>query len=520
MGQNVCKAQAFKKEKEFYYKDISNELDDNSAKEKVKLTISIIKPGSFVQYKVKFLMYHDKGRTNEVEIGTTEELSSTSGATITFQKFFVMEYYFEKEQPIAFTIYINNKPTKINCALGNIMGTRGQKYQTNFENSTLEISGKSLESNGDFRGVFEVDIENLPPNGFYGYVLKNLGTQTNPSNSPIYKSEVLTGTSVVFERVEIPLMYISAAGKNYSESMINVEIIDFKHGKKLGDLTTNIAAFIGSTKTITLTQGKASVKCKIQKTHTFLDFLRGGMQMSLIIGIDFTASNKPPNDPESLHNITTQKLNAYEIAIKSCGEIVAFYDYDQMFPVYGYGAIVPGESTVNHCFHVNGLPDPNVNTIDGVLQVYRNMLPHVKLFGPTYFAPIINTLNKEARESVNQGNVYQYYVLMILTDGQINDMDATVDALVEASYLPISVIIVGIGFADFSNMDVLDADDNPLFDSNQRKAARDLVQFVPFYKFQNNGELLAQQVLEEVPKQVCEYYEQNKIVPGDPIINI
>ena len=284
MGQNVCKAQAFKKEKEFYYKDISNELDDNSAKEKVKLTISILKPGSFVQYKVKFLMYHDKGRTNEVEIGTTEELSSTSGATITFQKFFVMEYYFEKEQPIAFTIYINNKPTKINCALGNIMGARGQKYQTNFENSTLEISGKSLESNGDFRGVFEVDIENLPQNGFYGYVLKNLGTQTNPSNSPIYKSEVLTGTSVVFERVEIPLMYISAAGKNYSESMINVEIIDFKHGKKLGDLTTNIAAFIGSTKTITLTQGK----CRLLSALTSLRLIN----LQMILKVCITSQHK------------------------------------------------------------------------------------------------------------------------------------------------------------------------------------------------------------------------------------
>ena len=59
-------------------------------------------------------------------------------------------------------------------------------------------------------------------------------------------------------------------------------------------------------------------------------------------------------------------------------------------------------------------------------------------------------------------------------------MDQTIDSLVEASYLPISVIIIGIGNADFSNMDVLDADDEPLVDSNNRKADRDLVQFVPY----------------------------------------
>lgn len=34
--------------------------------------------------------------------------------------------------------------------------------------------------------------------------------------------------------------------------------------------------------------------------------------------------------------------------------------------------------------------------------------------------------------------------------------------IVKASILPLSIIIVGVGNADFSNMDVLDADDVPL----------------------------------------------------------
>ena len=48
-----------------------------------------------------------------------------------------------------------------------------------------------------------------------------------------------------------------------------------------------------------------------------------------------------------------------------------------------------------------------------------------------------------------------YYILMILSDGQINDMTQTSDALVEASHLPLSVIIIGIGSADFTNMTIL-----------------------------------------------------------------
>ena len=82
------------------------------------------------------------------------------------------------------------------------------------------------------------------------------------------------------------------------------------------------------------------------------------------------------------------------------------------------------------------------------------------------------------------------------------------------------MLILGIGNADFSNMDVLDADEDPLYDNNGRKADRDLVQFVPFKEFKNDGQKLAEQVLEEVPRQIVEYYQHKKIAPGDPIINI
>jgi hypothetical protein len=51
-----------------------------------------------------------------------------------------------------------------------------------------------------------------------------------------------------------------------------------------------------------------------------------------------------------------------------------------------------------------------------------------------------------------------YHILLILTDGQINDMPATRDLIVECSDYPLSIIIVGIGNADFSNMVQLDGD--------------------------------------------------------------
>ena len=108
-----------------------------------------------------------------------------------------------------------------------------------------------------------------------------------------------------------------------------------------------------------------------------------------------------------------------------------------------------------------------------------------------------------------------YTILMILTDGMIDDMEETIDALVEASFLPISVIIIGIGNGDFTKMNVLDADEYPLYDRSGRKADRDLVQFVPYNNFKNNPQKLAEQVLEEIPRQVVEYYQHKGIQPND-----
>ena len=72
----------------------------------------------------------------------------------------------------------------------------------------------------------------------------------------------------------------------------------------------------------------------------------------MIAAIDFTGSNGAPNDPSSLHYIdpTGQRRNEYQQAITSVGNVIAEYDSDKMFPVYGFGAVVG--RTVSHCFTV------------------------------------------------------------------------------------------------------------------------------------------------------------------------
>ena len=71
--------------------------------------------------------------------------------------------------------------------------------------------------------------------------------------------------------------------------------------------------------------------------------------------------------------------------------------------------------------------------------------------------------------------MYAYEILLILTDGEIHDMSAVKEMIVQAANsLPLSIIIIGIGNADFTNMQILDGD-NGLVSDTGVCAVRDIV---------------------------------------------
>lgn len=98
-------------------------------------------------------------------------------------------------------------------------------------------------------------------------------------------------------------------------------------------------------------------------------------------------------------------------------------------------------------------------------------------------------------------------------------MKLTKRAIINASSLPISIIIVGVGDAVFDAMDELDSDDVRLTVKGHY-AERDIVQFVPLNKFlSKNGESiksqadLAKEVLAEIPEQITSYMKSRGLKP-------
>ena len=259
--------------------------------------------------------------------------------------------------------------------------------------------------------------------------------------------------------------------------------------------------------------------CQIELQPTFLDFISGGTELSFTVAIDFTASNGSPQDPRSLHyNDPTGAPNQYVTAIRAVGSIVQDYDTDRLFPALGFGARIPPDGRVSHEFFLNLQENPYCEGVDGILAAYYQSLNAVQLYGPTNFSPVINHVAKFARAF--QDDPSNYFVLLIITDGVITDLDATKNAIIAASSLPLSIIIVGVGAEDFSAMDELDSDDS-LLSNNGLTAERDIVQFVEMQRFVRgtgghvtwNREMLAKEVLAEIPDQLVGHMKKKGFQP-------
>ncbi|KAM3833391.1 copine-8 isoform 1-T1 [Vipera latastei] len=256
----------------------------------------------------------------------------------------------------------------------------------------------------------------------------------------------------------------------------------------------------------------------VETEVSFLDYIKGGTQINFTVAIDFTASNGNPAHPTSLHYMNPYQLNAYGMALKAVGEIIQDYDSDKMFPALGFGAKLPPDGRISHEFALNGNPqNPYCSGIDGVMEAYYMSLKSVQLYGPTNFAPVINHVARYAA-SIKDGS--QYFVLLIITDGVISDMAQTKESIVHAAKFPMSIIIVGVGPAEFDAMEELDGDEVRV-SSRGVYAERDIVQFVPFRDYVDrtgNHVLsmarLARDVLAEIPDQFLSYMRVRGIKPS------
>ncbi|CAE5959882.1 unnamed protein product [Arabidopsis arenosa] len=260
-----------------------------------------------------------------------------------------------------------------------------------------------------------------------------------------------------------------------------IECFDFKtsgNHELIGEICRGIevANFVYPTRSHggnKVLKGQLIVDCFVEKfQYSFLDYISSGFELNFMVAVDFTASNGVPRRPSSLHHIdpSGRVLNSYQQAIMESRRASLM--------ILNSG-----------CWS------------KGIMAAYASALRSVTLAGPTLFSHVVEKAAHLARLSLSR-NSPKYFVLLITTDGVLKDMEGTRDALVRASTLPLSVVIVGVGSRDFTQIQqLLDV-----------QATREIVQFVHM-KETNGGVSVVQPLLDELPGQFLSYVRSRKINP-------
>ncbi|XP_072845353.1 copine-9 isoform X2 [Pogona vitticeps] len=486
------------------------------------------------------------------EFGRTEVIDNTLNPD--FVRKFVLDYYFEEKQNLRFDVYnVDSKTCSLPknkdflgqayVALGEIIGSQRGRL----ERPLTGVPGKKCgtiilfaEELSNCRDIVTMQLcaNKLDKKDFFGksdpflvfYRSNEDGTFTICHKTEVVKNNL----NPVWQPFSIPVR--SLCNGDYDRT-VKIDVYDWDRDGShdfIGEFATSYRELSRAQSQFTVYEvSNPRKKCKkkkyvnsgtvtllsftVQSEYTFVDYIRGGTQLNFTVAIDFTASNGIPSQPTSLHYMSPYQLSSYAMALKAVGEIIQDYDSDKLFPAYGFGAKVPPDGKVSHQFPLNNnLENPNCEGIEGVLESYFQSLRTVQLYGPTNFAPVINQVARLAAE-VTDGS--QYYVLLIITDGVISDMLQTKEAIVSASSLPMSIIIVGVGPAEFGAMEELDGDEVRV-SSRGRYAERDIVQFVPFRDYVDHSgnhvlsmARLAKDVLAEIPEQLLSYMKARDIKP-------
>ncbi|XP_004409844.1 copine-5 isoform X2 [Mirounga leonina] len=545
---------------------------------KVEITVScrnLLDKDMFSKSDPLCVMY-TQGMENKQwrEFGRTEVIDNTLNPD--FVRKFIVDYFFEEKQNLRFDLYdVDSKSPDLSkhdflgqafCTLGEIVGSPGSRLEKPLTIGAFSLNsrtGKPMPavSNGGVPGkkcgtiilsaeelsncrdvaTMQFCANKLDKKDFFGKsdpFLVFYRSNEDGTFTICHKTEVMKNTlNPVWQTFSIP---VRALCNGDYDRTIKVEVYDWDRDGShdfIGEFTTsyrelargqsqfNIYEVVNPKKkmkkkkyvnsgTVTLLSFAVESEC------TFLDYIKGGTQINFTVAIDFTASNGNPSQSTSLHYMSPYQLNAYALALTAVGEIIQHYDSDKMFPALGFGAKLPPDGRVSHEFPLNGNQEnPSCCGIDGILEAYHHSLRTVQLYGPTNFAPVVTHVARTAA-AVQDGS--QYSVLLIITDGVISDMAQTKEAIVNAAKLPMSIIIIGVGQAEFDAMVELDGDDVRI-SSRGKLAERDIVQFVPFRDYVDrtgNHVLsmarLARDVLAEIPDQLVSYMKAQGIRPRPP----
>jgi E3 ubiquitin-protein ligase RGLG len=182
------------------------------------------------------------------------------------------------------------------------------------------------------------------------------------------------------------------------------------------------------------------------KDELFDDMVKYGIieNVKLIIGIDATGSNRLTGrktyEGRSLHD--TSFNNPYLSVMRLLPNLFNM-DLDHRVPLYLFGSREANKA--GGLLYVK-----NCDSANDLISSYKNVIGTQTLYRPTTFVHLIDRAIQTYLETKS------YQILIILTDGIVQNEKDNAQAITNASKYPISIIGIGVGDGPFNHMERFD----------------------------------------------------------------
>ena len=463
-------------------------VNNYEIREKILLLLTLKNPDSKCQYEIEVF---DEDNNLLAKSDKKNELNAE------------MYFSFNKTQIVTIIIkkFVDNqviKKTEMKVPLSKILkGSDEEIFEEkikNFDQEVINIGYDSPESQEDEKYI-KIHFETEDSNNKYMIYQSNISYAIQKDNKIFFKS-ALCHDSNIKQSDKIPLRLLKP---KFDIAFYNNDFEEQKFSVSADELESGVLRtidFPDISKRIKMFSTQA-------KQTSFVKLRKKGLNLEFSMAIDFTASNGPPKfDDNSLHKIKDGFVNNYEKAIRAFYNIISSYNKNDSYYVYGFGADVKGEYSA--CFNLND-DNKKIKGIENIIKTYKDTLNKVDLSAGTFFAPVINKINGIIKD---ENKKFNYYILLIISDGFFEDMEQIIDAVIESSKLPMSIIIIGVGDVVINDMKRLNGEYGKLISSKGEELKKDIVQYVHYNDYADNIQKLTDDVLKNIPSQISEYYEK------------
>ncbi|OMJ89865.1 hypothetical protein SteCoe_7849 [Stentor coeruleus] len=451
---------------------------------------------------------------NDEVIGRTETISNNQNPR--WENFVRFQHDFDVSLKISFLVIDENTQQEIGKAISTLwliakfpiltcrLGDNESKIHIKLRETNQEpkkfafgISGQDLEEM-DFGGGSDpyiiIKFRDVPDHEVYRteIIKKNI----NPS----WRLFMLTNKQLRF---------------NNPSEFLTIECWDYDFGRRddfIGSADVTIEQILSPRYYFDISSEnnpKAGIiKIECMPMLSTLSYLRNGLQFNFTFAIDFSSRT------ENLHDINTPF--SYISALGKLSSAFEPFENDNIFFLYGFGVKHENQDITKHCFALNG-NDNSAHTLGsrGLIVDYVNS----KISRKSSKEACLHEVIEKTMRNSNCGNgELKYNILIILTNGEIQNINLTKNAIVDATMLPMSIVIFGMGNSRFSDMKNLTEWQNlKSSDDSTKYALRNIVQFFSYNNESSNLEYSTNAMMNRIFQEFEEYkalewHKSNKVI--------